>query len=278
MANHESKLIHDENHTARPLISASLQTMKTKLFIVLFSFASGLFAKSKSEVIADTTKSVEHSSKHELCLSYSNPFNNLFSSMYWNDYYSIYLNSNNYPYFPVNNFSAPSYGLSYKYHSSDRMAFRLGLDFNNSNNHFRQTSSSSNPIPNATESYGLTQLGASIGMEVSKGDGKTQWFAGGDLFYEHFNINYRYTDIGVLNTYTQGSNAFGISPLIGVRYYISKMVSVSVDSKLNIFYNHYTIDEINTSSSNNVSFNNYAGGGCNVKISPIAQLGVNIHF
>ena|ERR1035437_2144169 len=252
--------------------------MRTKLFIALFSLAGSLFARNNSRALPDTTKQVELSSKHELCLSYSNPFSNFLSTLYMNDYYTGYYNSNNYPFFPVNILTIPSYGISYKYHPSDRMALRIGLDFNTSNSNFKQTSSSSSFPPSTTESYGLTQFGTSIGMEISRGEGKTQWFAGGDLFYEHYNLSSKFTDTGTIDNYTLDCNSFGIAPLIGVRYYISKLISVSAESKLNIYYNHYTVDEINTSSGGNASFDTYTGGGFNMKISPIAQLGVNIHF
>jgi len=252
--------------------------MRKKLFIAFFALANCLFASTAFAAAPDSVKAVVNSSSasstHELCLSYTNPLSSLFANMYMNDYYYGNYNSSSNPFFPVNNLSLPTYGLAYKYHFTERMALRLGLDLNTSNTSFKSSNNSS-----AKEVYGLTQFGASIGLEMNKGDGKTQWFAGGDLFYQHFGSNYKYSETGTVENYSLSSNSVGLSPLFGVRYYISKIISVSAESKLNIFYSHYKIDETKSySGSGNDSFYTYTGGGLNIKISPIGQLGVNIHF
>ena len=260
--------------------------MKTKIFITFLSFlsfASSSFANTNFETVPDTVKPAEHSvdrsSKHELCLGYSNPLSFLSSALYWDYFYN---GNYNLPYYPflsaTNTFNAPTYELSYKYHSSTKMALRIGLDFNTSTTTFKQTSSSSSSPPFATETNGVTQFGTSIGMEMTKGEGKTQWFAGGDVFYAHFNSKDTYTDTGTLDVYKEGSNAFGLSPLIGVKYYISKIISVSAESRLNIFYSSYTIDETTTDSNSYTSFYSYKGSGFNLKLNPIGHLSLNIHF
>ena len=97
-----------------------------------------------------------------------------------------------------------------------------------------------------------------------------------DGFYESFSSKFQFTDIGIIDDYKFIRNTFGISPLIGVRYYLSKIISFSAESKLNVFYNMYMIDYMNTDPS--PYFHTYEGSGLSMKISPIGQLGVNVHF
>ncbi|HEY4800208.1 MAG TPA: hypothetical protein VII99_14100, partial [Bacteroidia bacterium] len=181
-------------------------------------FTSYLFAGNK-RVAVDSVKSTETFSKHELCLGYNNPFNNLLSFAYW-DYFSPgYYNFPDYFFLSANNFSSPSYGVAYKYHPTNRIAFRASLDLNSSTSNFNQTRSSGNFSPSRKESYGYTMLRTSVGLEIDRGEGRSQWFAGGDLFYQYSNSKYTITDVGTLEDDVFTNSAIGISPLIGVRYF-----------------------------------------------------------
>ena len=166
----------------------------------------------------------------------------------------------------------PSYGISYKYHF-DQCALRAGLDFNSDNNTFKPTSPASSSY-NSTH-LNLTRFGTRIGWEKIKNAGKSQLFAGGDLFYESFSSKYTVTDRNGFEDYSFKRSSIGFSPLMGVRYSLSKIISFSAETKLNIAYNSQAIKDVNSGSS---AYSSYKGSGVSVKISPISQLAINIHF
>jgi len=254
--------------------------MKKVFLTVIIIFATtGLFAKNTTEVFPDsasrdTSKSGSSSFKHELSLGASNLSDRMFPFLYWDYFYFDYYDFEDYFFLSANNMTVPTYGLSYKYHFG-KMALRAGLDFNEDVSNLKKTRSSTY-TPTSKEKYWFSRFGGRIGLEVKKDAGKTQWFAGADVFYENFTSKYEYTDIGIVDDYKFSRNSFGASPLLGARYYLSKIISISAESKLNIFYSSYTIDYMNTDSS--PSFYTYKGSGLSMKISPIGQIGVNIHF
>ncbi len=253
---------------------------KILLSLLIFFAATCLFAENNLQSVVDSTsgdssKKGNTECRHEISLGATNLSDRLFPFLYWDYFYSSYYDFSDYFFVTANNMTVPTYGLSYKYHFN-RLAIRAGLDFNSDRSNLKKTRASGNPLPTSKEEYWFSRFGGRIGLEVKKDAGKTQWYAGGDLFFEYFTTKYQFTDSGVIDDYKFIRSTFGASPLIGVRYYLSKIISVSAESKLNIFYNSYTIDYSNTNSY--PSFYTYKGSGFSMKISPIGQIGVNIHF
>ncbi|MBI4931881.1 MAG: hypothetical protein HY841_14050 [Bacteroidetes bacterium] len=249
------------------------------LLLVLFA-STGLFAKNTTEVIADSTsrdtsKSGNSFFRHELSLGATNLSDRMFPFLYWDYFYIDYYDFSDYFFIMTNNMTVPTYGLSYKFHFR-KIALRAGLDFNTDRSNLKKTKSYSSTSLTSKEEYWFSRFGGRIGMEVKKDAGKTQWYAGGDLFFEYFSSKYQFTDLGIIDDYKFTRITFGMSPLIGVRYYLSKIISLSAESKFNIYYNTYKIDYMNTDPS--PYWYIYIGSGLSTKISPIGQIGVNIHF
>lgn len=250
--------------------------MKTIIFFISSLLAATTLCAGSNIVVvsdsttADTSKSVK-GSRHELSIGATNLTDRLFPFFYWDYWYYwdedyFFLSSMNMP---------PTYGISYKYHFT-KLALRTGLDFNTDRSNIKETASSSSTPSSEKTEYRFTRFGARLGLEVKKDAGKTQWFAGGDLFYEHFNSRYEYTNTGIEDEYSFNRDSYGISPLVGVRYYVSKIISLSVESKLNMFNNIYNIAYDNFDSF--PDFYTYKGSGFSMKFSPIGQIGVNVHF
>ena len=246
-----------------------LFTILSVLFLSMSAIASRLNAFDT--IRHDTSKTQINEYRHELSMGMSNLSDRFFPYLFW-DYYYTSSAFTDYYFLSNDNMAMPTYGISYKYHFN-KCAFRAGLDFNTDNNTFRQTSSSSPSYSANSTHLSVSRFGARVGMERKKNLGKSQMFAGSDLFFESFTSKF----ITSSEDYSFFRSSVGISPLIGVRYSLSKLISFSAETKLNIAYNSQTINDTNIGASSSSS-STYKGSGMSVKINPISQLAINIHF
>ena len=106
-----------------------------------------------------------------------------------------------------------SYLINYRYRFSDNAAFRFGLNLD---------------VSNKKDKGHYTD--AMVGIECRKGKESWSFYYGLDLSYSYWSSN----------TQTSNISRYGISPLIGVRYYFSRHFSLSTEAKLNYFYDYYS--------------------------------------
>ncbi len=106
-----------------------------------------------------------------------------------------------------------SYLINYRYRFIDNMALRFGLNLD---------------VSNKKDKGHYTD--AMVGVEHRKNKEHWSFYYGLDLSYSYWSSNVQTSNI----------SRYGISPLIGVRYYFSRNFSLSTEAKLNYFYDLYS--------------------------------------
>lgn len=106
-----------------------------------------------------------------------------------------------------------SYLINYRYRFSDNMALRFGLNLD---------------VSNQKDKGRYTD--AMVGVERRKCKESWSFYYGLDFSYSYWKSNAQVSNI----------SRYGISPLIGVRYYFSRNFSLSTEAKLNYFYDFYS--------------------------------------
>ncbi|MDA3894129.1 MAG: outer membrane beta-barrel protein [Salinivirgaceae bacterium] len=241
--------------------------MKKKIFLVFFSllFFSILYLNAQEK----HDNSID--SRYELSIVIDDLFGKqTYSSYpYYEPYYLKY--SSSIAVIPIN-VNIPKIGLGYKYHF-DKSAIRSKLSFGSSNitnNNVNDSSKSENSI---------TVLGITVGYEFNKTFDKVVIFYGLDVSMKVNNINYEssytYENEVYTNKSAQQYNAFGISPLLGVKYFITPKLSVSTEIK-------YVIESFESKETNKLSGSDIErkteGSGTNTYLGPIGQISINVHF
>jgi hypothetical protein len=200
-------------------------------------------------------------------------------------------NQDNYPIFyttsqgsiniiPFDDFSGyrqTTIGLSYKRHFK-KSALRSKISF-----------ASHSYKENDTETVGFRQDSKSLftsfdlGYEWNVNLTRVRFFYGFDLFinYRKNEIVFDNNNIGIVNDFhrvtTLKSTGYGISPLMGVRIYVTKSISFSTELKFVIgAYNGSDVSETTEGEFNYSSDDSY--NGTNFGFGPLGQISVNIHF
>lgn len=187
------------------------------------------------------------------------------------DYYLNNLNSIFYDY-SLNIVSTTKTGLSYKYHLP-ASAIRTKLSFGFKNY------SQEDETDTSTYKYSLLILQYSLGYERHINLNRTQIFYGADFFYNYTKYQYNSENLYNGQLFTSENNTkstgYGISPLLGVKYFFTPALSISteiqfcVESQKGVRTSEY-------SSSQDIDEYNYEG--INTRFGPLGQLSINLHF
>lgn len=113
--------------------------------------------------------------------------------------------------------NSQSYLLNYRYHFSKKSALRAGLNLDISND-------------DASGIYPSVKLGYQRNQYLEKWN----FYYGADLTYSY----YKSTAIAVV------TQRYGIGPLIGVQYHLSKRISLSTEASIN--YYQFTVRDKNS--------------------------------
>ncbi len=199
-------------------------------------------------------------SKHELSIVIEDIFAKILTSgQSQQDYHSAIYN-------------APKVGLGYKYHFDNsairtKVSFGLG-DYTTDNKNYQRKEA---------DSYSTFKL--FLGYERHENLNNSQFFYGLDVFLyygKYLNTNTYYSGYPY-STYENKYNTtgFGVSPLIGAKYFFNPMISVSTELKLSIeSYKEESLEDysINWEGSKTKASGLYA------KFGPLGQISINIHF
>ena len=232
--------------------------------ILVLSF-SGLFGQESNEL--------GYKSKHEFCIVIDDIFaKNSFT------YYPIMYYSASSLYIPYYidysslDLNTPKVGLGYKLHfgkSALRSKVSVGLRNNESDDKKSERKNE----------YSFFSSNISLGYEFHKNMNKTQIFYGFDLLMNINNTASKHTNYGNTQETTSESiyksTGFGVSPLIGAKYYLSSSVSISTELKYII--ESYSGENV-YKSSENTEDNKTETKGINTKFGPLGQISINIHF
>jgi len=273
--------------------------MKKKYFYSLFVLLSAV----PTILIAQDKKETDYfKNKHEISVLGINPGDNETRVYYYYPWINYYFGPGlkYYPGYPYTVRTDNSlYGLNYKYHFA-KYAFRLGLAFNNSNNH-TSTPNLIYPDNPGTTDYLLSRYRVSLGFEYDKNFFRTRLFLGFDFYYdrkdeinktESFNQGTYYPDpdntdiyqtvkVNYINRNEYLTNIYGINPLLGIEYFISPNLSLSAEARF--------IIEINRGEDTSRNYNNHpvygndnitsgTTKGFTTQFAPLSYLSVNIYF
>lgn len=248
-----------------------MKTQKSILIFVLLNlnFLPALFAQEKFD-LRETTK------HHEISIGVAD----LFSKQEPVYYYPLYAYDMAMPYYPYyyESSSTPKLALRYKYNFG-RLALRAGFDFAymDRENHYEE-----NELENKySHIYGNYKLGAEFHTDHKR----VQFIFGMDLFYVNSDSKNQYesentiwvneeyvtqtTDNENTNTYTE----YGVSPLVGIKYFFNENLSLGVET--NYFVGYYKNE---TKNKYNEETSKYWNDGINTRFGPIGILSLNIHF
>ncbi|MBE9511642.1 MAG: hypothetical protein IMY71_12260 [Bacteroidetes bacterium] len=241
--------------------------------------------------------------KHEISISGMNIFDNDKEKIYYYPFYRIgpspWINWH-YPYYSyIINIDNRLYGLAYKYHIS-KHALRLNFYFNNS---FDKETHPNNDYPGTSDitKYNISRYRIGFGYEINKNFVRTGMFIGIDFYYDfgkefsksetvrkdryyndpEDNNNYIEVKVNHKASDTDNKNSYGITPLIGVKYFLTPYLSFSTEARF-IIENYssneehwYFNDHPDYGSDQTVISENK---GSLLKIATVGTFSVNIHF
>lgn len=231
-----------------------------------------LLVLSISGVFGQESNNDYYISKHEISIVIDDIFaKNTFAS-----YPIVYYTTSSYiPYYieySTIDLNTPKIGLGYKYHFSKsalRSKISVGL----------RNYESDDKNSERKNEYSFLTSNISLGYELHKNMNKAQIFYGIDLFMNFNNTTSKHTNYG--NTPNTSSEniykytGFGVSPLIGAKYYLSTAISISTELK-------YSIESYSGESfyknSENAEDDKTKTKGINTKFGPLGQISINIHL
>ena len=231
----------------------------TKIFLIIILIS----AISFSTFAQDSIKG-NFTNKHELSLIIDGIFNSNDNELYPYELSPIHEKLYVLPDINVN---PTRISVGYKYHFT-KFAIRSKLSISIRN----QTTEDPVAANDNEVKYLLSKM--FIGYEFHKNMNNTQFFYGADLLInydkiESFEANYDDRDV----LYEYNKLGYGISPFIGVKYFVSPMVSFSTEFKVYIekYEGEYSVTELNNP-------HNYDFDGSNIKFGPLGSISINIHF
>ncbi|NQT61226.1 MAG: hypothetical protein HQ557_19845 [Bacteroidetes bacterium] len=264
------------------------------LFVIICS--QTLFSQENKEVDF-------FNNKHEISISGMNIFDNDNEEIYYYPYPWINWYGSSSIYYPYYNYTINKdnrlYGLAYKYHIS-KHALRLNFYFNNSSD---KETRSNNDYPDTPDiiKYNISRYRIGFGYEMNKNFVRTGMFIGIDFYYDfrkEFSKsetawkdryyddpldNNNYIEVKVNNTTsnTDNKNSYGITQLVGVKYFLTPYLSFSTEARLIIenyssneeywdFNDHPEYGRDQTVVSEHI--------GSLSKIATVGTFSVNIHF
>lgn len=164
-------------------------------------------------------------------------------------------------------YATPDFGVGYKI-SGERGAFRLGSSFR------------LNRYERDGEDYQLMdksfRISPRIGYEFHQDFKRLRLYYGADVvtsFYKAVNEQtFPVIDPYETEIYTIRSNEYGLSPVLGLNVFLSKSVSLSTETHLNVLFSKSVIEDDDSSPNTTTS------RGMNVGLSPLGIVSINFHF
>ena len=265
-----------------------------------------LFANNFCFAAKDSTKKEIDFKRHEFLFGVNNPFNsNANNYIYWEyDYYGYY------PYYGGNNginSNSPQFGLGYKYHlknSSIRLLVNGNKKSDSGMTDYDNGTVIQSGFDNNISAYSISSADVRLGYERNIGVKAFQFYFGVDGFFSisnyNYSNNYDYTyetsqwidnvwaslplTDSYENSYQTTYSAFGVSPILGIKYYLNDFLSISAETRIDVsFYNSNTVytnsidygdltivdTEIKSTTSNK---------GNDIGVYPFKLISINAHF
>jgi len=243
-----------------------MKTIKTSVIIALLVMISSL-AMAQTEVNESTD------SKHELSIVIDDIFAPEVVAIQpiYNDPYVVYYSD-----FAMLDKYTTKIGLGYKFHFGEnalRTKFSVGIGNENMDEDYDQDSDYDYSIESKN-----SMIKAFLGYERNITFGKAQVFFGFDFNFTKYTSDvtteekYTYDDYKIIRT--NSYQGIGLSPLLGVRYYITPKFSLSTEVKYQVeSYNGESTRKYNDNPEYKEKVN-----GLYTKFGPLGSLSVNIHF
>lgn len=160
------------------------------------------------------------------------------------------------------------FGIGYK-RMTKNGAWRFGTSFGLSATKSEGENSSSN-------TYNYYNIAPRLGYEWHQNYNRIQVQYGADVMAKFFNRTMEEVgDNPDYNSYDEINNqSYSLRPFLGLKVFISKSISLSTETFLDIAYSYRTVNEIYNSSSNST----YTEKGSSVRLGPLGVFSVNFHF
>jgi hypothetical protein len=241
------------------------------LFLVSFLFLCNPAFSQDDEEVKYNTK------KHEINIGVAD----IFAKSYWwyTDYYVNVYGEIMFPYYDGNYHRQPNLVIGYKCHF-DKGALRLGTNFRYNNNSYEDDD------PQGTKlTYGNWGTALNVGYEWNSVFGRVNFFYGldGSVKYTKYEIDSESKNSSIINTdnYEHNETCLGISPLLGINFFITPALSIGTEVKLTAEY----VSGDSKYQSNTVTpyVNDYTEDiqkrtGFRTYFGPLGYLSINIHL
>lgn len=240
------------------------QLTKTVLFLILL-FTSCYVGAQTSE--KDTTRR-----NNEFSIIVDNIFSEVPAIIEKHYRWGIYPHNNTE--FKFRGWMPPKVGLGYKSHAQNT-AFRSKISFWS---HSLKSEDPNSP-EETNESY--FTFNALLGVESQKRIKKVQFFYGIDAFYNYYNIESeeKYQRVDPPHTVTSKDiykiNGLGVSPFLGIKYFITPVFSLSTELK---FFTEFLNGEDVYKYSENSEDDKKKIHGTDLRVGPLGQISFNFHF
>ncbi|MDF1576669.1 MAG: hypothetical protein P1P86_15900 [Bacteroidales bacterium] len=163
--------------------------------------------------------------------------------------------------------AAHDFGVGYKI-SGERGALRLATGFN-----LKSYDRDGEDYQSKEKSFGISPR---IGYEFHQNFNRLRLYYGADVvtsFYKVVNeVTYPVIDPYETNIQTIKSNEYGLRPILGLTVFLSKSVSLSTETCLNLLFSK-SIHEDDDSNPHTTTTK-----GLNIGLSPLGIVSINFHF
>jgi len=236
--------------------------MKSKILLVIGILTYPVYGQESDESY--------YSSKSELSIVVDDIFaKNTYvypSNLYYPTPFSLYSNT------ILEAVITPKIGMGYKFHFI-KSAIHSKISVGYRNETVR------NKYDTSTAENSLLTSGISFGYELHKNMNRTQLFYGVDMFINYSKLNSKSTNFYNSEKYISeriyNMMGYGISPLIGVKYFLGSSISVSTELKYSIeAYNGKNVSRYTGDTGDDID----KISGTDTKFGPLGQISLNIHF
>jgi len=240
------------------------QFTRTVLFLILL-FTSCYVGGQTSE--KDTIRR-----NHEFSIIVDNIFSEvpgIIEKHYWR--WGLYTSNTE---FKFKGWMPPRVGFGYKSHAQNT-AFRSKVSFWSHS----LTSEDNNSPKETSEAY--FTFNALLGVEFKKRNNNIQFFYGIDAFYNYYSIESeeKYERGDPTHTVTSKDiykiNGLGVSPFLGIKYFITPAFSLSTELK---FFTEFLNGEDVYKFSENSEDDKKKIHGTDLRVGPLGQISFNFHF
>ncbi len=164
-------------------------------------------------------------------------------------------------------YAAHDFGVGYKI-SGERGAFRLGTSFDLS-----RSERDGADYQLLDKSFSISPR---IGYEFHQDFNRLRLYYGADVVTSFYKAVYEQSfpviDPYETDTQTIKSNEYGLRPVLGLSVFLSKSVSLSTETHLNVLFSKSILEDDDSNPSTTTT------RGMNVGLSPLGIVSINFHF